>query len=100
MNGIPPRRDGRSLIKPLCSRYGEHRSRSMFVEGNGGWEQQMDTSRSPGAAAARSLWFNPPDTDEQLRPPLTRQRVVAKALTLIAQEGVEALTMRTLAARL
>src|SRR3954447_19799364 len=63
-------------------------------------QQQMDTARSPGAAAARSLWFDPPDTDEELRPTLTRQRVVAKALTLIAQQGVDALTMRTLAARL
>jgi AcrR family transcriptional regulator len=63
-------------------------------------EQQMGTSSRPGAAAARSLWFNPPDTDEQLRRTLTRQRVVAEALTLIAQQGVEALTMRTLAARL
>ena len=63
-------------------------------------QQRMDISRSPGAAAARSLPFHPPDTDEELRPTLTRQRVVAEALTLIAQEGVEALTMRTLAARL
>ena len=63
-------------------------------------QQQRDTSRRPGTAAPHSLWFDPPDTDEQLRPTLTRQRVVAQALTLIAQEGVEALTMRTLAARL
>jgi AcrR family transcriptional regulator len=63
-------------------------------------QPQMDTSRSPGAAAARSLWFDPPDTDEQLRPTLTRQRVVAEALALIAQNGVDALTMRTLATRL
>ena len=63
-------------------------------------QPQMDTSRSPGAAAARSLWFDPPDTDEQLRPTLTRQRVVAEALTLIAHDGVDALTMRTLATRL
>src|SRR6266511_499067 len=34
------------------------------------------------------------------RPALTRQRVVAEALAVIAQDGVEALTMRTLAARL
>src|SRR6266508_1119375 len=34
------------------------------------------------------------------RPPLTRERVVAEALTVIAQEGVMALTMRSLAARL
>src|SRR6266498_3689714 len=37
---------------------------------------------------------------EERRPPLTRQRVVAQALAIIAQDGVEALTMRSLAARL
>jgi AcrR family transcriptional regulator len=58
------------------------------------------TSRRRGAAAPRSLWFNAPDTDEALRRTLTRERVVAEALTLIAQEGVEALTMRALSARL
>ena len=60
----------------------------------------MDPPRSPGAAAARSLWFHPPDTDQELRPTLTRQRVVTEALILIAQEGVEVLTMRALGARL
>lgn len=63
-------------------------------------EQQMGTSRKRGAEAPRSLWFNAPETDEELRRTLTRERVVAEALTLIAQEGVEALTMRTLGARL
>lgn len=52
------------------------------------------------ADADATLWFNPPDTDEQRRHTLTRQTVVAQALTLIAQDGVPALTMRTLAARL
>jgi AcrR family transcriptional regulator len=47
-----------------------------------------------------TLWFQPPTPDEDRRPPLTRQRVVAEALTVIAQDGVSALTMRTLAARL
>ena len=46
----------------------------------------MGTSRRRGA--------------EELRRTLTRERVVAEALTVIAQEGVEALTMRTLGARL
>lgn len=59
-----------------------------------------DTSRRRGAEAPRSLWFNAPDTDEALRTTLTRESVVAEALTLIAQEGVEALTMRALSARL
>jgi TetR/AcrR family tetracycline transcriptional repressor len=50
---------------------------------------------------SRSLWFNTPiDDDEDRRPPLTRERVVAEALTIIAKDGVQALTMRTLAARL
>jgi TetR/AcrR family transcriptional regulator, tetracycline repressor protein len=48
----------------------------------------------------RSLWFNAPLDDQDRRPQLTRQRVVAEALTVIAEDGVQALTMRTLAARL
>ena len=50
--------------------------------------------------AARSLWFNAPMNDQDRRPQLTRQRVVAEALAVIAQDGAQALTMRTLAARL
>jgi AcrR family transcriptional regulator len=38
--------------------------------------------------------------DQDRRPRLTRQRVVAEALAVIAQDGVQALTMRSLAARL
>jgi AcrR family transcriptional regulator len=53
----------------------------------GGWEPS-------------SLWFGFSPADDDRRPPLTRERVVAEALTLIAEDGVEALTMRTLAARL
>jgi TetR/AcrR family transcriptional regulator, tetracycline repressor protein len=50
---------------------------------------------------SRSLWFNAPMVDDgRRRPPLTRERVVGEALTVIAEEGIEALTMRTLAARL
>src|SRR5215218_7767246 len=49
---------------------------------------------------SRSLWFGAPIPDEDRRPQLTRERVVAEALTIIAEEGVQALTMRTLAARL
>jgi len=49
---------------------------------------------------SRSLWFGAPTDDQDRRPQLTRQRVVAEALAVIAEEGVEALTMRTLAARL
>jgi AcrR family transcriptional regulator len=38
--------------------------------------------------------------EEERRRPLTRQRVVTEALTIIAEDDSEALTMRTLAARL
>ena len=47
-----------------------------------------------------SLWFSAPLADGDRRPPLTRERVVAEALAIIAQDGAEALTMRTLAGRL
>jgi TetR/AcrR family tetracycline transcriptional repressor len=48
----------------------------------------------------RSLWFNAPMNDQDRRPQLTRERVVAEALAVIAQDGAQALTMRRLAARL
>jgi TetR/AcrR family tetracycline transcriptional repressor len=48
----------------------------------------------------RSLWFDPPTDQQDHRPRLTRERVVAEALAVIAEDGVEALTMRGLAARL
>jgi AcrR family transcriptional regulator len=47
-----------------------------------------------------SLWFDPPTVDQDRRRQLTRQRVVAAALAVIAEHGVQALTMRALAARL
>jgi AcrR family transcriptional regulator len=47
-----------------------------------------------------SLWFDPPTDQQDRRPQLTRQRVVAEALAVIAEQGVQALTMRSLAARL
>jgi AcrR family transcriptional regulator len=49
---------------------------------------------------SRSLWFNAPIDDPDRRPQLTRQRVVTEALAVIAHDGVQALTMRSLAARL
>jgi TetR/AcrR family transcriptional regulator, tetracycline repressor protein len=61
------------------------------------------TAASGGPATdgrSRSLWFNAPMNDQDRRPQLTRERVVAEALAVIAQEGVQALTMRSLAARL
>ena len=49
---------------------------------------------------SRSLWFSPPIDDPDRRPQLTRQRIVTQALAVIAHDGVQALTMRNLAARL
>jgi AcrR family transcriptional regulator len=53
-----------------------------------------------GAGVSNALWFPPPAGQEQRRPALTRQRVVVEALALISTDGVEALSMRVLAARL
>jgi len=47
-----------------------------------------------------SLWFDPPIHEQDRRHQLTRERVVAEALAIIAQDGVQALTMRRLAAHL
>ena len=47
-----------------------------------------------------SLWFGAPSDDPDRRPQLTPQRIVTEALTVIAEDGVQALTMRSLAARL
>jgi len=58
---------------------------------------------SNGAAVdrrVRSPWFDPPVGDQDRRHQLTRERVVAEALAVIANDGVQALTMRRLAARL
>jgi AcrR family transcriptional regulator len=49
---------------------------------------------------SHTLWFDAPLAEGDRRPPLTRERVVAQALMVIAEEGVAALTMRTLATRL
>jgi AcrR family transcriptional regulator len=63
--------------------------------------QPMAAPGSPTTdARARSLWFDPPVVDQDRRPRLTRERVVAEALAVIAHNGVQALTMRRLAARL
>ena len=63
------------------------------------------SKRAPpnGAAAdgkARSPLFDPPVDDHDRRQQLTRERVVAEALTIIAHHGIHALTMRRLATRL
>jgi TetR/AcrR family tetracycline transcriptional repressor len=46
------------------------------------------------------LWFSPPDSQDSHRRTLTRERVVAEALTVIGTDGADALSMRALAARL
>jgi AcrR family transcriptional regulator len=84
-------------------------SRSTFKESHVVKRQRpAPNKRAPAAAIAhpstdgesRSLWFDPPIDDQDRRPRLTRERVVAEALTVIANDGVQALTMRSLAARL
>ncbi|HEV8561030.1 MAG TPA: TetR/AcrR family transcriptional regulator [Actinophytocola sp.] len=59
--------------------------------------------RRPAAAedaGSRPLWFIPPAGERHRRPALTREHVVAEALTVIGADGVDALTMRALATRL
>ena len=50
-------------------------------------------------AGSPALWFNPPDEPGGRRA-LTRDRVVAEALAIIAADGARALSMRALAVRL
>jgi AcrR family transcriptional regulator len=70
-------------------------------------QQPAPHTRATAAAAAaatdgraRSLWFDPPTDNQDRRPRLTRERVVTEALAAIAEDGIQALTMRSLAARL
>jgi AcrR family transcriptional regulator len=56
--------------------------------------------REAGDPGPHALWFSPPDGDDRHRRALTRERVVAEALAIIAADGVDALSMRVLAARL
>jgi AcrR family transcriptional regulator len=50
-------------------------------------------------AGTPALWFNPPDGPGGRRA-LTRERVVAEALAIIAADGAQSLSMRALAAHL
>ena len=56
--------------------------------------------REAADSGPHALWFSPPDGDDRHRRALTRERVVAEALTIIGADGVDALSMRVLAARL
>jgi AcrR family transcriptional regulator len=56
--------------------------------------------REAADSGPHTLWFSPPDGDDRHRHALTRERVVAEALTIIGADGVDALSMRVLAARL
>ena len=56
--------------------------------------------QAAAGAGPRPLWFSPPDGEESRRRALTRERVVTEALAVIAADGVDALSMRGLAARL
>jgi AcrR family transcriptional regulator len=51
-------------------------------------------------AGSRPLWFTTQAGDRDRRRTLTRERVVAEALTVIAAHGVDGLSMRALATRL
>src|ERR1700728_4699717 len=56
--------------------------------------------RQPAEADPLALWFNPPGEANTSRRTLTRERVVAEGLTVIAAVRAPALSMRALAARL
>src|ERR1700677_959969 len=58
------------------------------------------TGQQPVGEGTHSLWFSPPDGGESSRRTLTRERVVAAALTIISTDGAQALSMRGLAGRL
>src|SRR4029453_13718730 len=85
-----------------------HLSRSTFKGARVEQRQRPGPNKRAPAAFAQpstdgespSLWFDPPIDDQDRRLRLTRERVVTEALTVIAEDGVQALTMRRLATRL
>src|SRR4029453_7971650 len=85
-----------------------HLSRSTFKGARVEQRQRPGPNKRAPAAFAQpstdgespSLWFDPPVDDQDRRPRLTRERVVTEALAAIADDGVQALTMRRLASRL
>jgi TetR/AcrR family tetracycline transcriptional repressor len=90
--------------------YGEHCS-TVKINVQGAkveqWQRRAPDERTTAASGPPatnggppSLWFNAPSDGQDRRPQLTRERVVAEALAVIAEDGLQALTMRSLAARL
>ncbi len=61
---------------------------------------KQDDEAAADDAVPPPLWFAPPVDDRDRRRTLTRERVVAEALTVIGADGVDALSMRALATRL
>jgi AcrR family transcriptional regulator len=60
-----------------------------------------DEQRGPSTGPTPALWFgHAPDQETRRRNVLTRERVVAEALTAVNADGIEALSMRSLATRL
>jgi AcrR family transcriptional regulator len=59
-----------------------------------------DNPSAAGDVGSHQLWFTPPVADQGRRRTLTRERLVAEALSVIAADGVDALSMRALATRL
>jgi AcrR family transcriptional regulator len=58
------------------------------------------SSQQAADADTSAMWFNPPSDEPAGRRTLTRERVVAEALAIIAADGAQSLSMRALAARL
>jgi AcrR family transcriptional regulator len=56
--------------------------------------------QQPAGGDTLTLWFNPPGDGPGGRQALTRERVVAEALAVIAADGAQSLSMRALAVRL
>jgi AcrR family transcriptional regulator len=97
------------LAEQPCSQYAEHCSLVKISVQETGMERRRATPNTPATAASGapatdgrspSLWFGAPTEDQDRRPQLTRERVVEEALTVIAHDGANALTMRRLATRL
>jgi AcrR family transcriptional regulator len=61
---------------------------------------EPDNGPAAGDVGSHRLWFTPPVVDQDRRRTLTRERLVAEALSVIAADGVDALSMRALATRL